>query len=145
QDGPGQERLHQGALAPADEAEDDGVGAGQDLLVVEGPGVVGEPRAEEVPPHIQRRGGEAPFGHEGVGGAEVGGGDPMGQRRAAHQAATPARRSWARAFFMARRSDGLWWTRTWVVRSGERSMIPLRVGTARQPAPVAAAMRRRRA
>src|SRR5207237_890870 len=120
---------------------------------VELPGVVTERRPVQVPPHVDLPAGQTPFGHERVGSLKVGGGDPMRRRGPdepvrgaetageAHQPATPARRSLARVFRNATGS-AVGWTRTWVVPSGERSIAPLRVGTARHPAAVAAAISR---
>src|SRR5581483_12095075 len=68
----GQQRLDAGRLAPADLADDHGVGAGDDLGLVELPGVVAERRAVEVPADVDLPAGQTPFGHERIGGLEVG-------------------------------------------------------------------------
>jgi len=67
----GEQGLDTGGLAPADLADDHGVGAGDDLRFVELPRVVAERRAVEVPADVDLPAGQAPFGHERVGGLEV--------------------------------------------------------------------------
>ena len=52
--------------------------------LVELPGVEHERRAEQVPADVDAAAGQAAFGHERVGGLQVGGGDPVGGGRAGH-------------------------------------------------------------
>src|ERR1039457_272993 len=69
-----QVRLHKGALAPTDLAEDDHVGIRQESASIELEGVVDEGTTEQVTSDEDAAPTEPGFGREGVGGTEMPGG-----------------------------------------------------------------------